>query len=113
MLTDNFFNADDQPWEMISDGVKRKIVGYTDDLMAVHISFDKGAISPPHAHEIHDQIGYVVRGSFEAQIDGETKILNAGDAYIAKKHMQHGARALEQDSVLLDMFSPSREDFLG
>lgn len=43
--------------------------------MAVHLCFDKGAIGAPHTHEIHDQIGYVVEGSFEAEINGEKRVL--------------------------------------
>lgn len=58
-----FFIADDQPWEDLGDGISRKIVGYTDDLMAVHVRFEKGAVGAVHSHEIHDQIGYVVCGS--------------------------------------------------
>lgn len=108
-----FFIADDHPWEDLGAGIKRKIVGYTDELMAVHVCFDKGAVGEPHAHDIHDQIGYVVSGSFEAEINGQKKILKQGDAYIARKHFMHGAVALEQDSVLLDAFSPAREDFLS
>ncbi|CAM2891017.1 cupin domain-containing protein [Vibrio diazotrophicus] len=107
-----FFNADEHPWEELGDGLKRKIIGYTDDLMVVHVQFDKGAIGHPHSHEIHDQIGYVVQGSFEAEVDGQKKILKPGDAYIALKHFVHGAVALEQDSILLDVFNPAREDFL-
>ena len=63
--------------------------------------------------KIHDQIGYVVSGSFEAEISGEKKILKAGDAYIASKMTEHGAVALEENSILLDMFSPVRDDFLN
>ena len=109
---DFFFKIEENEWEDIGGGIKRKIVGYTDDLMAVHLSFDKGAIGAPHSHEIHDQIGYVVSGSFEAEVDGKKKVLTAGDAYIAPKNAVHGAVALEQDSILLDMFSPLRADFL-
>lgn len=108
-----FFLLDKHPWEELGGGIKRKIVAYTDDLMAVHLCFDKGAVGAPHTHEIHDQIGYVVRGSFEVEIEGEKKILKEGDAYFARKHMMHGAVALEQDSILLDIFNPARQDFLN
>ncbi|MGF1703568.1 cupin domain-containing protein [Photobacterium makurazakiensis] len=107
-----FFDINSTPWEDLGDGIKRKIVGHTEELMLVHLNFDKGAIGHPHAHDIHDQIGYVVEGSFEAEIDGEKRILKKGDAYIAKKLAVHGAVALEQDSILLDAFSPVRQDFL-
>lgn len=107
-----FFNIQNTEWEELGGGIKRKIVGYTDELMLVHLCFDKGAIGAPHSHEIHDQIGYVVSGSFEAEVDGKKQVLKAGDAYIAPKHQVHGAVALEQNSILLDAFSPAREDFL-
>ncbi|ANO34511.1 cupin domain-containing protein [Vibrio breoganii] len=107
-----FFISKEQPWEDLGEGLSRQIVGYTDELMGVRVRFEKGAIGHPHAHEIHDQIGYVICGSFEAEIEGEKKILVAGDAYIAPKHFVHGAVALEEGSELLDLFSPAREDFL-
>ncbi|VXD06961.1 Pectin degradation protein KdgF [Enterobacterales bacterium 8AC] len=107
-----FFIEEETPWEELTGGIKRKIVGYTDDLMVVHLCFDKGAIGVLHSHEIHDQIGYVVKGSFEAEIDGKKRILKPGDAYFARKLVTHGAVALEQNSILLDVFNPARKDFL-
>jgi quercetin dioxygenase-like cupin family protein len=107
-----FFIQDDVEWIDLGDGLYRKIVAYTDDLMAVLVKFDKGAIGAPHSHEIHDQIGYVAEGSFEAEIDGVKKVLKKGDAYFAAKNVMHGAVALEQDSVLVDIFNPVRQDFL-
>jgi quercetin dioxygenase-like cupin family protein len=35
-----------------------------------------------------------------------------GDAFIAPRLQLHGVVALEQGSVLLDQFSPRRDDFL-
>ncbi len=106
-----FINAENE-WEDLGGGIKRKIVGYTDELMLVHLEFAKGAVGEPHAHDIHDQIGYVVSGSFEGEVEGEKMVLKAGDAYIAPKHFVHGAVALEEGSILLDAFSPKRADFL-
>ncbi|BEU03650.1 pectin degradation protein kdgF [Agarivorans sp. OAG1] len=108
-----FFNSAETPWDDLGDGVTRKIVGHTDQLMVVHVRFEKGAIGAPHAHEFHDQIGYVAEGSFEAEINGEKRIVKKGDAYIAPRTFMHGAVALEEGSVLVDCFSPPREDFLS
>jgi quercetin dioxygenase-like cupin family protein len=107
-----FFIESDVPWTDLGEGLSRKIISYTDDLMAVLVKFEKGAIGAPHAHDIHDQIGYVAAGSFEAEIDGVKKILKVGDAYTAPKTIMHGAVALEEGSMLIDMFSPKRADFL-
>jgi hypothetical protein len=39
-------------------------------------------------------------------------VLRAGDAFIAPHLTSHGVLALEQDSLLLDQFSPRRDDYL-
>ncbi len=111
-MKNTFFDNDAAPWEELGDGIRRKIIGYTDDLMAVYVQFDKGSVGTAHIHDIHDQIGFVANGSFEAEVDGKKKILKKGDAFIASKHLKHGAISLEDNIVLLDIFSPKRDDFL-
>lgn len=106
-----FFDAEND-WEDLGGGMARKILGHTDELMVVHVKFEKGAIGAVHSHDAHDQIAYVAAGSFEATIGNETKILKVGDAYIAPRNVPHGAVALEEGSVLIDTFSPKRNDFL-
>ncbi|MDR3370059.1 cupin domain-containing protein [Rhodoferax sp.] len=108
----HFFDNLNTPWTELGDGIRRKIVGHTPDLMSVLVQFDKGAIGIAHAHEAHDQIAFVVAGSFEIDVAGVKQILKAGDAFVAPRLVWHGAVALEQGSILLDQFSPRRDDFL-
>ena len=110
-MTRYFVNAE-TGWTELGEGIRRKIVGYTPQLMSVLVQFDKGAVGTPHAHDAHDQIAYVVAGSFEAEVDGVKRVLRAGDAFIAPRHVMHGVVALEAGSTLLDQFSPRREDYL-
>ncbi|MBP9907700.1 MAG: cupin domain-containing protein [Rhodoferax sp.] len=107
-----FFSHQDTPWTELGDGIRRKIVGHTPDLMSVLVHFDKGAIGTAHAHDMHDQIAFVVAGSFEADVAGMKRVLKVGDAFIAARQVHHGVVALEAGSMLLDQFSPSRSDFL-
>ncbi|HCH33255.1 MAG TPA: pectin degradation protein [Oceanospirillaceae bacterium] len=107
-----FFLDTQTPWEDVGGGIKRKIIGYTDEIMAVHVCFAKGAVGAVHYHEEHDQIAFVGAGSFEVTVGDEVKVLKAGDAYTAAKYVKHGAVSLEDDSVLIDMFSPLRAEFL-
>ena len=107
-----YFLNDDAPWTELGDGIRRKIVGHTPELMSVLVQFDKGAVGTAHAHDVHDQIAYVVSGSFEAEVGGQKRVLRAGDAFIAAHLTQHGVVALEAGSTLLDQFSPRREDYL-
>ena len=108
----SFFIDNKTPWEELGNGIKRKIIGHTDELMGVIVCFDKGAVGEVHSHDAHDQMAYVAAGSFEATIGDEVKILKTGDGYIAPKTIKHGAIALEDNSILIDMFSPKRVDFL-
>ena len=75
-----------------------------------HWTFRKDAVLASHSHR-HEQISYVVSGAvrFEAG-DGEIKVVEAGDFAVFGPNETHGGVALE-DSVVLDAFSPAREDF--
>ena len=106
-----FINAEHQ-WEDLGGGMKRKVMLWTDNLMAVYVLFGKGAVGSLHSHDAHTQIAYIAAGSFEATIGEENRILRAGDAYLAKKNVPHGAVALEEGSVIIDVFTPKRDDFL-
>ena len=108
----HYFYCDSTAWTELEGGMRRKVVGHTPQLMSVLMQFDKGAVGTPHAHDIHDQIAFVVAGSFEVVVNGETRILRAGDAFIAPHHASHGVVALEHNSMLLDQFSPRRDDYL-
>lgn len=107
-----YFSPQDTPWTELGDGIRRKIVGHTPQLMSVLVQFDRGAIGTPHAHEQHDQIAYVICGSFEAEVAGVKRVLRTGDAFVAEHPHTHGVMALEAGSTLLDQFSPRREDYL-
>lgn len=91
-------------------GIERRIIARGGNIMAVHVTFAKGAVGSIHKH-VHEQVSYIVSGSFEYYADGEKYLLHAGDSYFVPENVEHGVLALE-DSVILDVFTPQREDFL-
>lgn len=105
-----FIENRDIPWEEVDKGMKRKIMAYDDKLMVVKVQFEKGGVGVLHQH-YHSQITHVESGKFEVQINGEKKILAAGDAFYIPPNVVHGAICLEP-GVLIDVFSPMREDFI-
>ena len=105
-----FIQDQDIAWEAVSTGVRRKILAYDDSLMLVKADFATGGVGPIHQH-VHSQTTYVESGEFAVTIGGETRVLRTGDAYYIPPNVPHGATAL-QAGVLLDMFSPIREDFM-
>ncbi|MBK5209288.1 MAG: cupin domain-containing protein [Flavobacteriaceae bacterium] len=105
-----FLMGDEIPWEEVGGGVKRKILGYDDKIMLVNVHFDEGGIGPMHEHH-HSQVTYVVSGEFELTIGKETRIIKGGDSFYIPPHIMHGAKCLKS-GVLIDVFSPIREDFM-
>ena len=105
-----FFNNDDIAWEQVDTGVKRKIMAYDDKLMVVKVAFETGGIGSLHQH-FHSQITHVESGVFEVEIDGEKKELKAGDAFYIPTNLIHGA-VCKEAGVLIDVFSPMREEFI-
>lgn len=102
-------NANVKPTH-VGTGVERKILASDGGLMSVEVKFKKGSIGEVHTHP-HEQISYVLEGSFEFELDGEKYTINKGDTYYVKPNQPHGVVALE-DSIVLDIFTPQREDFL-
>lgn len=107
----HFIKAKEVDWEVVGEGIERKILGYDEQVMMVCVRFTLGAIGTLH-HHVHRQITYVESGSFEVEIDGTKSILNKGDCFFVTPDLEHGVVALEQ-GMLVDIFTPCREDFLS
>ncbi len=105
-----FISNDDLSWEVLNDKVKRKIMSYEQSLMLVKVAFEAGGVGPLHQHD-HVQITHVETGVFEVEIDGVKNVLKAGDAFHIPSNLMHGAVCIEE-GVLIDVFSPMREDFI-
>lgn len=108
--SDRFVLGDAVEKEDVGGGVTRKIMGYNDSLMVVRVHFEENAVGYTHAHP-HSQVAYVESGVFEFTIGDETKTLRAGDCAYVPPDAEHGA-ICKEEGVLLDIFSPVREDFL-
>ena len=94
----------------LGGGVSRKILSHGGGMMAVEVSFKKGSVGALHTHP-HEQISYVIEGSFEYIESGEKVVIKKGDTYYIGPNVEHGVVALE-DGKLMDVFTPQREDFL-
>jgi quercetin dioxygenase-like cupin family protein len=99
------------PWEHLGNGIERRLFGFNQAIMMVKVKFEKGAVGELHSH-LHTQVSYVESGSFEMTIRDEKKVINAGDGFYVHPHILHGAVCLEP-GILIDVFSPAREDFLS
>jgi len=97
-------------WEQLGPGLSRQILGWDNQIMMVKVRFEKGAIGAPHTH-FHTQASFCHSGKFEFTIDGKKHVIEAGDGLYIAPNLLHSAVCLEV-GVVLDVFSPVREDFL-
>lgn len=109
--SDIFIKTEPMEWEQVAPGMKRKFMGFNDEIMMVKVQFDKDGIGARHAHR-HSQSTYVVSGAFEVTVGEKTEVLKGGDGFYIPPHIEHGAVCLEA-GILIDVFSPVREDFLA
>lgn len=105
-----FLEADKKEWQVVGEGIRRKVMGYDDRIMLVKVEFRQGAIGAVHHHQ-HTQVTHVESGVFEVEIGGEKSVLKGGDAFLASSNVPHGVVCLES-GVLIDVFTPMREDFI-
>lgn len=111
MKQDNKFQiAAEIAWQDLGEGIQRQVFGYDDRVMMVKVKFEQGAIGVLHQHH-HTQISYVESGVFEASIDAEQRTLQQGDGFYVPPHAVHGV-VCKEAGILVDVFSPQREDFL-
>lgn len=108
----NFFNYDDLTPETVEGDVERVI--YTGkNIQIIEYHFPPNKVFPVHKHDIEEQMGYLIKGKMGFCVDGEEKILEAGDYYHAKIGVDHNAWTFDEPAVLLDIFSPPREDLIS
>ena len=90
-------------------GLKRQVMSYTPQMMLVRHTMEKGWVGAKHSHP-HEQMVYIVRGRIQFEHPGGTFEVGAGDSFIVPGGVMHQASAPE-DSEVLDIFTPMREDY--
>ena len=79
-------------------------------LMANWVTIEPHRAVPRHQHP-HEQLGVMLEGALELTIGDETRLLRPGDAYTIPPNLPHSAATHEEGCVVLDVFTPPREDY--
>jgi quercetin dioxygenase-like cupin family protein len=98
------------PVEHVALGVERQMV-VGERLMVCRLRLAPRTVTAVHSHP-HEQITLVERGRVDFFVEGERRTATAGDVLFFPSNIEHGATILEDEVVLIDIFSPPREDFL-
>lgn len=105
------WNWETIPAETLGGGIVRQMI-HGERLMICRLTIPPGTVTPAHLHP-HEQITIVEKGRVRYVLGTEERIFGAGDVILLPGGFWHGATMLDEEVVLLDIFSPVREDFLG
>ena len=103
-----FFEPKDmQPNEPVPGCRMRTPFG--EKLMLSYLEMDDGAEIPLHDHP-HEQGGILLEGKLELTIGDDTRIMEPGCMYLVPPNVPHKAVAVDGPVVVLDVFTPIREE---
>jgi quercetin dioxygenase-like cupin family protein len=94
----------------LSAGISRQAV-HLEQLTVAVFRLGKGVIVPEHSHP-NEQVATMIEGRMLFTVDGHQQIAEPGDSLVFRANVPHAAEALE-DTVILDVFAPRREDWLA
>lgn len=96
------------PRELVP-GVRLRVT-WGERIMTNVVELEPGASVMPHTHP-HEQMGVVIEGSLAMTIGQETRLLMAGDVYLAPSNVEHSILNGTMPARVVDIFSPPREDY--
>jgi quercetin dioxygenase-like cupin family protein len=101
---------EDMPESKPEPGLTRLIGAHNDKLLLAEHRMERGWVGAAHSHP-HEQMAYVVSGRLRVRAGAETFEVSSGDSFVIRGGVEHQASAIEL-SVVIDVFTPSREDYL-
>ncbi len=82
---------------------------HSEKITMARITLEKDAIVGEHKH-IHEQWSVVLEGELEFTISGETQLVRPGTVVFIPSNELHAVKALTK-CLVMDVFTPAREDF--
>jgi quercetin dioxygenase-like cupin family protein len=92
------------------EGIELATLVHGEKTLMGQFSIAKGAAIPAHSHP-HEQTGIMLSGKLRFTVDGQVMDVVSGDSWCLPGGVEHSAEALD-DSVIIEVFSPVREDYL-
>jgi len=98
------------PIERPAEGIERQMV-VGEQMMICRFRFAPLLVTPEHEH-LHEQMSMVISGNVRFFVEGVERIAVPGDVLHFPSNCRHGATMLDEEVVLIDIFTPVRQDFL-
>jgi quercetin dioxygenase-like cupin family protein len=98
-------------WREVMPGVKRRILTHSSTGMMVMYHIEPRRVFPLHSHP-HAQYGVFLEGGGSFRVGGKEWAMKKGDAYFIPPGVPHELRTGDEPSVIIDFFTPAREDYV-
>jgi quercetin dioxygenase-like cupin family protein len=105
-----FYKKDSSKYRKAFEGVTYKTLVYGDKTSLGEFKLEGGSVVPNHSHP-HEQTGYMISGRMTFTIDGENHNAEPNDSWNIPSNVEHSVE-VHEDSVVIEVFSPTREDYL-
>ncbi len=105
-----FTKHSDSGYRTAMAGVAYRTLAHGGKTHLTEFRLDKGSLIPSHTHP-HEQTGYLVSGRMTFFIEGERHETLPGDAWNIAGGVAHRVE-VQEDCVVVEVFSPPREDYL-
>ncbi len=92
------------------EGVSMRPLAFEEKSILCEFKLKKGYKLPSHNHP-YEQTGYLISGKLNFRIKNKWHLAETGDSWSIPENVDHEVDVLE-DSVVLEMFSPIRHDYL-
>ncbi len=100
-------------WHEVMPGVHRRILSHSLTGMLVLYRIETGKVFPLHDHA-HAQFGVFLEGGGTFKVSNSAWKAKKGDAYYIPPGVKHELTIdSKQPSVIIDFFTPRREDYLS
>ena len=97
------------PPQQIWDGVVGRTV-HGERVTFSLVELDPDVTVPEHSHE-NEQLGVVLTGALTFTVGAETRELGPGQSWCITAHVPHSVVAGPDGAVLVEVFSPVRDDW--
>jgi quercetin dioxygenase-like cupin family protein len=94
-----------------AEGVRLKTLVHGEKTHMCEFRLGEGSMLPRHSHP-HEQTGFLVSGRVDLYVEGDKLEARPGDSWCIPGDAEHWAESLA-DSVVVEVFSPVRDDYLS
>lgn len=105
-----FTKKDARSFRPLIGGVTMKPLAWEEKTLLCEFRLEKGYKIPAHQHP-YEQTGYLVSGTLNFRIENTWQVAEAGDSWSIPENVEHEVEVIES-SVVLELFSPIRPDYL-